>query len=275
MINREYIAHELYRAYCEAVGGKAFNGDPLPSAEEFFADPTKEKQANAWLAAADQAIMQLSAPEPSDFGWALRHIKGGAKLRRRGWNGSGQWVALSGTELRPARVPTENLWSPHSRAEAEAQGGSVEVLPAIILRNAQGQIVMGWTPSTGDVLASDWEIATTQEEALEEEIRNAVPLGKYITISTYVDAAGRRYQTPAGGSPLLESFYGGSKEDVIRKAVDMTPSGHTIYVPGGALVTHPDHVELRVLITKDTTPIDDDHDPKWEESRDCAEDPQV
>lgn len=45
-------AEKMYDGYCEAVGGKAFNGDPLPPAVEFFADPTKTKQSNAWLAAA-------------------------------------------------------------------------------------------------------------------------------------------------------------------------------------------------------------------------------
>lgn len=59
MIDRIYIASELYRAYCEAVGGKAFNGDPLPDWETFYTDDTKAKQANAWLAAADRAIQLL------------------------------------------------------------------------------------------------------------------------------------------------------------------------------------------------------------------------
>jgi len=56
MEQNEYIARQMYDAYCAAVGGKAFNGDHLPSAETFFADPTKEKQAKAWIAAADVAI---------------------------------------------------------------------------------------------------------------------------------------------------------------------------------------------------------------------------
>ena len=60
MIDREYIAEQLYIAYCQAVGGKAFNGDPLPDWETFYTDETKEKQANAWLAAADRAIQLLT-----------------------------------------------------------------------------------------------------------------------------------------------------------------------------------------------------------------------
>lgn len=44
----EETAKRMYTKYCEAVGGKAFNGDDLPKADEFFSDSTKEKQANAW-----------------------------------------------------------------------------------------------------------------------------------------------------------------------------------------------------------------------------------
>lgn len=46
----------MYDRYCEAVGGKAFNGDALPKADEFFTDPTKEKQANAWREVAQVAM---------------------------------------------------------------------------------------------------------------------------------------------------------------------------------------------------------------------------
>lgn len=47
-MDKDILAKKTYDAYCEAVGGKAFNGDPLPKSEEFFNDPAKEKQANAW-----------------------------------------------------------------------------------------------------------------------------------------------------------------------------------------------------------------------------------
>ena len=40
----------LYDTYCKAVGGVAFNGDPLPDWDTFRADPGKRKQVEAWLA---------------------------------------------------------------------------------------------------------------------------------------------------------------------------------------------------------------------------------
>lgn len=57
---RDFVAEQMYDAYCEAVGGKAFNGDDLPKSGEFFNDPSKEKQSNSWKIAADKAIELLN-----------------------------------------------------------------------------------------------------------------------------------------------------------------------------------------------------------------------
>jgi hypothetical protein len=48
----ENLADVMYTTYSREVGGVAFNGDPLPTWEEFYNDHTKEKQSNAWLHAA-------------------------------------------------------------------------------------------------------------------------------------------------------------------------------------------------------------------------------
>lgn len=53
---QEQLAKILYDDYCTAVGGKAFNGDTLPTSEEFFKDETKQKQANAWRVVAQSSI---------------------------------------------------------------------------------------------------------------------------------------------------------------------------------------------------------------------------
>jgi hypothetical protein len=49
-------AEILYEQYCEAVGGVAFGGDPLPSWEDFANNPKKEKQALAWMKVARTTI---------------------------------------------------------------------------------------------------------------------------------------------------------------------------------------------------------------------------
>lgn len=49
------LAGAFYTIYCHSVGGKAFNGDPLPKWSAFVADPSAEKQARGWLEVARQA----------------------------------------------------------------------------------------------------------------------------------------------------------------------------------------------------------------------------
>lgn len=54
------LAEHIYTVYCREVGGKAFNGDPLPDWKTFASDPTKKKQSEAWLAAASAAIFKFN-----------------------------------------------------------------------------------------------------------------------------------------------------------------------------------------------------------------------
>jgi len=53
------LSKELYETYCKAVGGVAFNNDPLPSWEDFIADENKQKQAQAWILVAKTAIAHV------------------------------------------------------------------------------------------------------------------------------------------------------------------------------------------------------------------------
>lgn len=61
----EQIANRCYTEYCEQVGGKAFNGDPLPKWEEFQADPAKAKQVAGWYQVARLSGAK-SAAVPTD-----------------------------------------------------------------------------------------------------------------------------------------------------------------------------------------------------------------
>ena len=90
-----------------------------------------------------------------DIGWAVRQAKLGKRVTRAGWNAPGQWVTFSGGA---ENLPADRFWAPANRAYAEENGGSASVFPAMTLKNAQGAIVMGWVPSTTDLLMQDWEV---------------------------------------------------------------------------------------------------------------------
>lgn len=57
----EALAGKLYTVYCAAVGGKAYDGKPLPAWQEFRSDPTKKVQSDAWVAVA-RAVKNDAAP---------------------------------------------------------------------------------------------------------------------------------------------------------------------------------------------------------------------
>ena len=69
-----------------------------------------------------------------DFGDALRHLKGGDKVSRAGWNGTGMWLAL--------QTPDE-----HSKMSR----------PYIYMSTVDGRLVP-WVASQSDLLAADWEV---------------------------------------------------------------------------------------------------------------------
>lgn len=54
------LAGQLYTAYCQEVGGKAYDGKPLPTWVEFSKDPIKRQQVNGWRAVAVAAIKQTA-----------------------------------------------------------------------------------------------------------------------------------------------------------------------------------------------------------------------
>lgn len=74
-----------------------------------------------------------------DFGIALRMLKDGKNLARKGWNGKDMFIFY-----RPC------AGSERFREEAH-----------LCMRNAQGKIVVGWLASQTDMLAEDWFEAKT------------------------------------------------------------------------------------------------------------------
>lgn len=107
-------------------------------------------------------VETLSAPNGElTFSDALTALKFGYRVQRSGWNAKDQWLAVSNPQS--AVVDAANFWSPHSRAYAERNGGSAVVPPCILIKNAQGEIQMGWAPSPGDMFANDWVVIEEAE----------------------------------------------------------------------------------------------------------------
>lgn len=92
------------------------------------------------------------------FGHALEAMKQGHRVARAGWNGEGMWIALSGEPGFSRKVAAGDFWSRAGADYAREQGGHAAVLPAILMRTASGDILMGWAASQTDMLSEDWMI---------------------------------------------------------------------------------------------------------------------
>ena len=94
-----------------------------------------------------------------DFGDAIRALKQDKRVARRGWNGKGMWLSLSGKPGEVRWVSHADFWSEQNAAYAAQQpGGTAPVLPCITMKTADGAILMGWLASQSDMLAEDWAV---------------------------------------------------------------------------------------------------------------------
>jgi hypothetical protein len=96
--------------------------------------------------------------EGMTFGLALEALKKGCKVARKGWNGKGMWLSLSGEANLTRYVDEDKFWSKNNSDFALAQGGSARVLPCITMKTADDAILMGWLASQTDMLSEDWEV---------------------------------------------------------------------------------------------------------------------
>lgn len=88
--------------------------------------------------------------ELRDFAWAIRKLKSGILIFRRGWNGSGMWLTYQ-------KGYADGIPINRNTAEATgmAEGTVCKFRPYIMMYTAQGDFVP-WVASQSDLLAEDW-----------------------------------------------------------------------------------------------------------------------
>jgi hypothetical protein len=82
-----------------------------------------------------------------DFGEALRLLRQGDRVARKGWNGKGMWLML---------VPADQ-WSTSVGPNPHSVGDGAHRLPWIAMKTADDGLVP-WLASQTDMLAEDWAI---------------------------------------------------------------------------------------------------------------------
>lgn len=91
-----------------------------------------------------------------DIGWAIRELKLGKKVRRRGWRDKRKFLWYKP----PATIQAEWCKDPMLKDLAEAAGGRIDGLGTICMYlpvDSVPMILTGWHPTPCDLLAEDWE----------------------------------------------------------------------------------------------------------------------
>jgi hypothetical protein len=82
-----------------------------------------------------------------DFGQAIKALKDGKKVARKGWNGKSMFLFLvKGSTFKVDRPPLLGIYE---------EGTMVNYCPHIDMKTADGSIVP-WLASQSDVLSEDW-----------------------------------------------------------------------------------------------------------------------
>jgi len=85
-----------------------------------------------------------------DFGDALREVRGGNRISRTGWNGSGMYVVYQ--QGYPAGI---GINANTALATGIPEGTQCVFRPYLMMYTAQGEFVP-WVASQTDILAEDW-----------------------------------------------------------------------------------------------------------------------
>lgn len=104
----------------------------------------KNIASDDWIVADEKNCPELGGENTFSFGEAIKYLKRGFKVARKGWNGKGMYLFL----CFPASI--------------EPKAENVEIYSArqsVAIRTADSSIVVGWNASQTDMLAEDWVFA--------------------------------------------------------------------------------------------------------------------
>ena len=92
--------------------------------------------------------------ENLNFGDAIKALKEGRKVARKGWNGKNMYLWLKPA----ATIKAEWCKDPMLKEIVDSNGGEAEALGTICMKTADNKILTGWSASQTDMLCEDWMV---------------------------------------------------------------------------------------------------------------------
>lgn len=88
------------------------------------------------------------------FGIALEAMKRGEKVARAGWNGKSMYLSVQDGSV----INSDKARGGVAKSLADSGVEEIIILPHIGMKNANGEVVVGWLASQEDMLSEDWMI---------------------------------------------------------------------------------------------------------------------
>lgn len=107
--------------------------------------------SDEWIIADEKNCPELGGESVFSFGEAVKYLKRGLKVARKGWNGKGMYLFLG----RDFSLTTDADLGEYT-AENEDGSYEAEIGDSICMRTEDKSIVVGWLASQTDMLADDW-----------------------------------------------------------------------------------------------------------------------
>ena len=102
--------------------------------------------SDEWVIADEENTPILGGVATFNFGEAIKYLKRGFKVARKGWNGKGMFLFLA----KSTDIETDADLS----CCKDMQGDLV--LPSIVMKTADNHFCVGWLASQTDMLCEDW-----------------------------------------------------------------------------------------------------------------------
>ena len=99
--------------------------------------------SDEWVYADSLNCPILGGEATFSFGEAIKYLKRGLKVARKGWNGKGMYLFLADGEDLTSCISS----------------GDFKCTSSVCMKTAQNNICVGWVASQADMLAEDWVFA--------------------------------------------------------------------------------------------------------------------
>lgn len=110
--------------------------------------------SNEWVIADEKNCPVLGGEATFSFGDAIKYMKRGLRVARKGWNGKGMYVFYA-SDFQFGTKADLSEFNPTEDPECTEEN-KVYVYDCLVLRTADKKLQPGWLASQSDMLAEDW-----------------------------------------------------------------------------------------------------------------------